>query len=515
MHARLAAPLAALVLLACATDAPSGGAPGPAPGGGGGTTGAGGSSDGGAPAAGDDAGGSPGGDAGSPSGDGGDPARDAIFADVVAYLKAQLAKNDVPGASIAIVLDGKLAYSAGVGVKTHGGSDAVDAATLFRVGSMSKMIVGAAMMTLVEAGKVDPAQPVTAYVPGLKLATGYDASTIHVEHALTHTSGIEEQTITTCAHGPGELAKWFAANPQPLWAPPGAVWNYANLGISLAGLVVESAGGAAFEDYVRSHVFGPAGMTTATYDPVAARAADHAVGWGVGADGTTKITEEPDAYDCSIERPPGGVIASALDYAHFAETLLAGGGSMLSAKSVQTMTSARVDTHEGPTEHYGYGLFVDDGYKGLHSVEHGGSIPGYLTSFWTVPARGFAAIVLTNGETYDPVDTSLYAVDKFLAPPDTPPPSYTTPPSTWGVYAGTYADPTNSLGTMTVTLANGQLTATAATIGMNAAPLTQVADDLFVTPDPSGGQFPVVFWRNAAAGPVTYVVTPAGDGKKQ
>ncbi len=304
--------------------------------------------------------------------------------------------------------NGQLTTSAGVGVLAHGSPETVDAQTQFRVASLSKMVLAATAMRLREEGRLDFAQPATSYVP-LTLQAPFDPASVSVANLLTHTSGVPDLGADTkCATGAGQLAAWFAAHDQqPLWSPPGALWNYSNQGFSIAGWIVEAASGQRFEDAVAQRVFGPAGMTTATYEPSSV-AVNHATGRS-GGQNISSI----DAYDCEATRAPGGVIASVIDYAHFAETLLAGGGTMLTPASVTAMETGYVDTdqHLDGGEHYGFGLFVRDGWKGLHIVRHEGSVLGYQSSIWMVPDQKFAVIVFFNASGRAPRHVSERAID--------------------------------------------------------------------------------------------------------
>jgi len=84
-------------------------------------------------------------------------------------------------------------------------------------------------------------------------------------------------------------------------APPGAVYDYSNMGYALASLVVTSAAGVAdtqFENLARDTVFVPAGMSSATYDGTAAQAADHATGHQLNASNVVTFTSEPTVLDC-------------------------------------------------------------------------------------------------------------------------------------------------------------------------------------------------------------------------
>jgi CubicO group peptidase (beta-lactamase class C family) len=451
---------------------------------------------------------------------------DPQFASVLSYLQGKMTADQVPGAAIAVVRDGALAFQAGIGVKQRGEPGVVQASTLFRVASLSKMVLAATAMKLVEQGKIDLSQPVTHYIP-FTLRAPFDPSTISLDALLTHTSSIPDTNIEklSCPVGFGQSAAWFAlAGPVPLWSPPGSVWDYTNTEYALMGWVIESVTGRAYEDVATDLILGPAGMITATFDPAVAEAADHAVGY----EGDFSL--EPNAFDCSVERSPAGVIASVLDYAHFAEMLMSSGGSVLKPSSVVAMEAqrAQTDDYPGNTEQYGYGLYLHEGY--VYRVWHSGNLEGYQTSIYMVPAQNWAVVVFYNSASGDPNDVSQFAVDTFLLPPTVKSPVLTTPMSTWTHYEGTYVDPygiyenpslalapllITGLGTITVSLQDGGLFAQGSGPESPSAPfqLTQVAGDRFQG-NFNGGLQDVTFYPDDAGTP-SWFVRGVGVGVRQ
>jgi CubicO group peptidase (beta-lactamase class C family) len=337
-----------------------------------------------------------------------------------------------------------------------------------------------------------------------------DPSTITVADLLDHGSGIPDFSVELqCPTGRGELTAYFAQHgDQPLWTPPGRVWNYTNQGFAIAGWVLEAVSGQRFEDAVAERVFAKAGMTTAGYEPSVATASSYAMGHYDGR------ALSPDAYDCAATRPPAGVLASVTDYAHFAETLLRDGGSMLTSASVAAMETGHIDTDQKPagSEQYGYGLVIRDGYKGQHVVRHEGSDYGYQTSIWMVPDQNFAVIVFYNARGRAPMPVSERALDLYLGLGDVPAPDDKTSVDAWGQYVGTYVDPYN-LGEITVRLEGDRLQLSALHEGVSALPMTQAAGDVFNVS--LGSEVGSVTFYPGATGPAGYLVTRQGVGLRQ
>jgi CubicO group peptidase (beta-lactamase class C family) len=438
----------------------------------------------------------------------GDPS-DPRFAKILAAIEDDMSHHGVPGAAIAIVDGGKLAFAAGVGTKKRGETDPIDATTLFRVDSLSKMVTAMTTLSLVEEGKLDLHAPVTTYVP-LSLASPWDPSSIALFDLLTHTSGIPDISVNTtiCPTGEGQMSAWFAAHgSQSLYSPPTAVWDYTNQGFGVVGWAIETVTGEPFEQVAAERVFAKANMTTATYDVdgVVASHGNYALGH------TSSKSLEPTFYDCAVTRPPGGVIANVLDYAHLAETLFADDGSMLDSSSISALETGHVDTDRlpGGQDQYAFGLETVDGYKGLHIVMHTGSDEGYRSVFMTVPASKLAIIIFYNAGARSPSEVATRALDVMLGLENLPQPVVTTSPNTWGKYAGTYVDP-NHFGSIAVTL-DDSLSFTSSQTGKVA--LKQVAgDEFYATVDKT--TVDVTFYPGTDGTP-QWFVTRSGVGARQ
>ena len=454
-----------------------------------------------------------------------DEAADPRFADVLAYMQRQMAAGSVPGGSIAVVVDGKLAFQAGVGVERSGELTPVSSTTLFRAASLSKPVLAVAALRLVETGALDLSRPITTYLPSFRLQPPFDAGDISGQQLLDHTAGIPDFDVSrSCPVGPGAMEQWFlTAGRGELWTPPGEVYSYSNQGYALAGWMIESAAGMAYEDAVTSLVFGPAGMTTATFDPEVAMAEDHADGHAVQRG---KLTiSPPDAYDCEVTRPPGGVIASVVDYAHFAEMLLASGasgesgmgassGRVLQASSVLAMETGHADTEDLPDggAQYGDGLVVYGDYAGQKVVSHTGLLDyGYQSSIWLVPGQGFAVVVFYNGLNLPPDNVSQHAIDAFLEGGDASAPDGSTDPSTWQPYAGSYYD-TFILGAISVDFDGGQLFVSIPSQNIDGEQLVQQGGATFRAPLTSSAAAATFY--PGPCGPAQWFVTRGGVGSR-
>jgi CubicO group peptidase (beta-lactamase class C family) len=453
------------------------------------------------------------------------PEEQAAFDKLVADAKGYLTKAGTPGASIAVVLHGKLTFAAGIGTKNTASGDAVTTSTLFRAASMSKMVVAATAMTVVEEGKLDLDQPITTYLPWFALQGGADSSGVTTARLLSHSSGFPCDTVGFC-YGATNAKRsiYFQGNPQPLWAPPGLVYDYSNAGFALAATVVEAAEGSgdgSYEQLAHDRILAPVGMSTATFDAKAARAGDHATGYVLDSTGKVQSVQEPTGLDCAMLHPPGGINATATDYAHFAEMLIAKGGTVLKPDSIAKMEAAHVDMHTFASQEYGFGLISQSTpYPDHPIVWHDGALPGFLSEMIIVPDLGVAIVAMINasGGNDDPADSiavdglSLFVNEKFTNP------TLKSPLSAWSGYLGTYDDAYGTLGTgVVVSLSGTTLTVSAPNAtDYSGAPLpvlgamVQIAIDTWQMPDGTGMSF-----FPDATGTTMYFVTRRGIAIKK
>ena len=384
------------------------------------------------------------------SGDDGEAGRDVgqeRFDRVVEMMRADHVERNVPGGAIAVVIDGELRYTAGVGVKAAGGADPVTADTVFRVASVTKMHVAFAALALAEEGKLDLEAPVTDHVPELGLLAGHDPAAITAHHLMAHTSGLPDRNPLTvpdgwlkCPNGVDALSQHFAnAEDQPLWSKPGELYNYSNQGYSVLGLLVERAGGAPFDEVVRQRVFVPGKLGGHTFDIAQTMAGDHALGHQASG-GQLSAPFEPDVYQCGVDRPAADLMTSARGLGKLAELLLAEGAGVVSPESYAKMRASHTPTRVNGSGTYGYGLSRNV-YKGLEYWGHGGEYYGYRTQVVVVPDKSFGVAVVENRAPGAPWRVVSKALDVFLELEHVTVDKETKTAAELAAYTGVYLEP--------------------------------------------------------------------------
>ncbi len=415
---------------------------------------------------------SPAADTATPAVDAGTPPADpARFAPVVAALEQSLRTSHTPGAAVAIMIGGRVVFTAARGVRSAGGTDAVTPDTLFRVGSLAKPMTSAMVQTLVDDGMLDLRAPIRRYVPyfGVRAPGNPDTVTMHavLSHTAGYPNGFPMGLSSTCVPygAAGLVASFRGLTDAPLWYPPGAAWQYSNTGYALAGLVAQEAGRQPYVDLMRTRVFERAEMSGATFDGVRAAAADHAVGHALDASGAVTERFGPEQPDCAFAHPMSTTLfASATDLARFGAWIARGAGSPGGA-ALARMSAPYAETTESMGG-YGYGWFIEPWDDTGAAITHGGSVAGFGAFLWLHPARQFGVAVVGNSDAFDPSEAAQAAIQSFLAAPTVRPASLDPRPMTeWSVYAGQYRDPVGDLGNVTVDVSGTTLMLTIARTG--------------------------------------------------
>jgi CubicO group peptidase (beta-lactamase class C family) len=396
----------------------------------------------------------------------GPEAVDPRFTPLVRAVEAELRSSRAWGAAVAALEDGVVTFAGGFGRK--GPDDgAVEATTLFRIASCSKMLTATGVLQLVEEGAVDLEAPVTDYVPGYHFDRDATwAPSVTTQHLLSHTTGTvdypeldappKEQTDAGLEEFLTGRFGWEAY----LMVPPGTFYNYSNPGFMTLGLVAETVRDTTYRELMRDRVFAPVGMdrTFLLAEEVLADG-DFAYGrinpalyppeWGL-----TEATVAPDTYENPWARPAGYAWSSVLDLARFIDFLAHGDDDVLGDDQRTAMQSPQAWTHEVVDRDgedygaYGYGLLVargvdlDDGHHDVPWIAHDGAIPGYSSIMFYFPEQEFGLVFLASGDgAYFPQSTSV-ALETLVALPDpVEMPDITPDPAAYPAMAGTYTDP--------------------------------------------------------------------------
>ena len=210
--------------------------------------------------------------------------------------------------------------------------------TLFRPGSVSKLVTWTAAMQLVEQGKLDLDKDINAYLD-FKIPE-YDGKPITLRQLMTHTAGFEEAVKDIIFTDPAHLLP--LGDYLKRWTPtrvfePGTTPAYSNWATALTGYIVERVSGETFDDYCDKHIFAPLGMTNSTMrQPLpAALAGQMASGYKPG--------QEAGKFEIIGPAPAGSLSATGTDMAKFMLAHLDHGKGLLSPEAAAQMQNAPLD----------------------------------------------------------------------------------------------------------------------------------------------------------------------------
>jgi len=359
--------------------------------------------------------------------------------DLHAFVEQALAHYHIPGVAVGVYHDG-MQQVGGLGVTNVDHPLAVDARTLYQIGSISKTFTGTTAMRLVEQGKLDLDAPIRTYLPDLRLADAEATQRATMTHLLTHTGGWVGDYFDDLGAGDDALAKMTAAMADvPQIAPLGTLWSYNNAGFYLAGRVIEVLTGQPFEAAVQSLVLAPLGMQHTFYFARNIVTERFAVGHTVEND--MPIVARPWELPRTVN-PAGGLLSDVLDllvYArfHLGDGTAADGTRVLSPESLAFMQSPLYS--KGSDGEMGLTWMLED-VGGVRTVRHGGGTVGQQTTFVFVPSRNFALAVLTNADRGSELhgEATKWMLKKYLGLADPEPAILDATADQLAPYAGRY-----------------------------------------------------------------------------
>jgi len=344
---------------------------------------------------------------------------------------AEAAVSGLPGIAAAARLGDGTVIEVAAGVRGLDNPAPMTPDTVFWIASFTKALTTAAVLQLVEAGRIGLDDPASRWLPALaapKVLTGFDAAgapqladaktPITVRHLLAHTSGLAYEFCNAelARHGQAtQPAPLGAAAGVPLVFEPGSGWAY-GVGLDWAGELVMAVTGQTLDVYLAEHVFAPLGMTETNFLPTWAqaerRASMHARGEG-GALAPAPFGLPPPPHPAM---GGGGAYSTARDYLKFLEAILGGGAPILKPESLALMTGcewegpevgvlpgvnaalcAGFDPFPGEVNRWGLGFLINP-KPGPHGRAAGSLAWAGLANcyYWADPTTGVAGVFLAQ-----------------------------------------------------------------------------------------------------------------------
>jgi CubicO group peptidase (beta-lactamase class C family) len=312
------------------------------------------------------------------------------FVQDVSEVVNSLCKNDAFSGTVLVAKGEKVLFSQACGEASKRFHVPNNLDTKFNLGSMNKMFTSTAITQLVEKGKLSFQDTIDKYVDESWLPKDI-TSKITVHHLLTHTSGLGSYFNQTYSNGSRERFrvvndfKPLVNGDKPIFEP-GKRFRYSNTGMLLLGVVIESATGQSYFDYIRKNIYEPAGMKNSDSYEMDYPVENLAIGYS--PDRNSPYGWQNNLYKHVIKGgPAGGGFSTVSDLHRFALAIL--GGKLVSAESLKTLWK----DHSG--DGYGYGFIIEEGASGK-VVGHGGGFSGINANLDIFVDKGYIVSVLSN-----------------------------------------------------------------------------------------------------------------------
>ena len=319
-------------------------------------------------------------------------AQDGIAANVDDYMKREMQRERIPGASLAVIKDGQIVLAKGYGLANVELDVPARPETIFQSGSMGKQFTATAVMMLAEAGKLSLSDPITKYFTNAPDTW----NKITLRHLLTHTAGMANDFTDQDYKRDfteDELVK--RAAELPLDFQPGDKWSYSNIGYVMLGILIHKVSGQFYGDFLQERVFKPLGMTTARIISEADIVPNRAAGYRL-VKGELKNQEW--VSPTMNTTADGSLYLTVYDMAKWDAALYT--EKLLKRSSLEQMWTP-VKLNNGNTYPYGFGWSI--GETGNHRlIEHGGAWQGFKSYIARYVDDKVTVVVFLNQIQADP-----------------------------------------------------------------------------------------------------------------
>jgi D-alanyl-D-alanine carboxypeptidase len=304
---------------------------------------------------------------------------------------AAVAEKRTAGVSVAVVKNGRTVLAKGYGYADLENDVPATPETVYRIGSVTKQFTSAAIMKLIEQGKLTLDDTLQKFFPNFPT----QGNRVTVRHLLNHTSGIKSYTslgpkwarLIRLDLATDSVVALFANEPFDF--KPGDSYRYNNSGYFLLGMIIEKLSGKTYAQYLKDEIFTPLGLKSTMYCDQASLIKHRAQGYATQPGGGF-INAEP----LSMTQPysAGALCSTVNDLAVWTQALAS--GKVVSPASYKLMTTP-VALNDGKPIGYGFGLGT--GMLGGHrQVSHNGGINGFISELHHYPDDSVITVVLTN-----------------------------------------------------------------------------------------------------------------------
>ena len=319
-------------------------------------------------------------------------AQQNVSAKIDSYVKAEMRRQQIPGLSLAVIRNGKIALVRSYGFSNVEHQVPVKPETVFQSGSIGKQFTATAVMILVEEGKLSLDDKINKYFKD----TPESWKNITVRHLLTHTSGMGDYPPDFDMRGDYTEDEYLAIiKSAPLSYPPGTKWDYSNLGYVTLGILIRKVTGKFHGDFIGERIFRPLGMSTARVISEADIVPNRAAGYRLVAG---KLKNQEWVSPSINTTADGSYYFTILDLAKW-DAALSSDRLLKQSTLAEMWTPVKLD--DGTRKAYGFGWHTDE----LHNrriVYHGGAWQGFKSFIVRFPDDKLTIIYFANSwETRD------------------------------------------------------------------------------------------------------------------
>jgi len=345
-------------------------------------------------------------------------------------VERHMKAGEITGAVVLVARKGQVAYVDVAGTMDKEGRRPMRRDSVFRLASMTKPVVGVAVMMMLEEGRLRLDDAVSKYIPEFKgqrvavlEAAGADGKPprfhtvaaerdITIKDLLTHTSGLSsgpmgQSEARKVRRTPTDTLATYIPRlgATPLEFQPGSRWMYSpSDGIDVLARVVEIVSGTPMNVLLKQRVFDPLDMPETSHYPTDTQMPRLVTAYGMADEGLVETQNSLSMSSKVYFAGGGGLVSTVDDYSHFAQMLANGGifngKRLLSPRTVKLMSSVHVpSTLPGRVAGEGFGLSVrviEDAIAGNHRISNGsfGWSGAYGTHFWIDPAEEIVAVMM-------------------------------------------------------------------------------------------------------------------------
>ena len=324
------------------------------------------------------------------------------------YVKQRMRELHIPGLSMAVVKEGRIVKAIGYGMANLETNSAATPETVYKTASLSKPFIAAAILLLMQEGKIGLDEKVSKYLE----SSPESWREITVRHLLTHTSGIvrdppeyhpfTEQPIT-------EVIR--SVYPVPLSFPTGDKWLYSNVGYYALAEIITKVSGKPWDEFIAERLFAPAQMTSTRTTTVTGIVPRRANGY------QRKESGMVNAENWIAVRPSGAFLSTVLDLAKW-DALLDSANPI--KPSSRKLMWTPVTLNDKTSADYGFGWYVDS-FLGRARIHQDGQFPGFRSDYERFEDDKLTVIILANSDD-ESLESLALKIAGFYAPTLATPP---------------------------------------------------------------------------------------------